>query len=112
MRHGAGDIVRYGNSINMSCEAPETGHKDWNKGQGGKTNQGPALQLSMMLHTLRKEASAMLCDAVQGVFLFTSYTMHILHSLQGEHILHMLQIEHILHILHRLIIVNFLLSQD
>ena len=81
MRHGAGDIVRYGNSINMSCEAPETGHKDWIKGQGGKTNQGPAVQLSMMLHTLRKEASATLCDAVQGMFLFASYIMQILHSL-------------------------------
>ena len=98
MRHGAGDIVRYEDSINMSCEAPETGHKDWIKGQGGKTNQGPAVQLSTMLHTLRKEASAILCDAVQGVFLFTSYIMHIL------------QIQHIFDIFHRVIIVNLLLS--
>ena len=93
MRHGAGDIIRYGNSINMSCEA---------------------VQLSMMLHTLRKleEASAILCDAVQGDFSFTSYIMHILHILPIEHILHIMQIQHILHISHCVIIVNLLLSQD
>jgi hypothetical protein len=29
-------------------------------------NQGPQAQLSMMLHSLHKEASALLCEAVQG----------------------------------------------
>ena len=64
MRHGAGDIVRYGNSINMSCEAPETGHKDWIKGQGGKTNQGPAVQLSMMLHTVPHPSKRGQCNTL------------------------------------------------
>jgi hypothetical protein len=29
--HGAPDIARWANLINMSCEAPETGHKFWIK---------------------------------------------------------------------------------
>ena len=62
-----------GDSINMSCEAPETGHKEWVKKQGAKTNQGPAISFSMAQlppqHTVRKEASALLCEAVQGAFV-------------------------------------------
>jgi hypothetical protein len=50
----------------MSCEAPETGHKDWVKKQGGKTIQGPAVALSMEQHMVRKEASVLLCEAFQG----------------------------------------------
>ena len=53
-------------AINVSCEAPEDAHKIWVKQQGVCTNQGPQAQLSMMLHSLRKEASALLCEAVQG----------------------------------------------
>jgi hypothetical protein len=48
------------------CEAPEKGHKTWVGQQGGKTNQGPESQLSMMLHSVRKECSSLLCEAVQG----------------------------------------------
>jgi hypothetical protein len=69
IKHAPNDIVKWGDSINMSCEAPETGHKDWVKKQGAKTNQGPAVALSMAQHTVRKEASALLCEAVQGAFL-------------------------------------------
>ena len=47
-------------------EAAELDHKNWTKHQGGKTNQGPAVQKSMMIHTLRKEASALCSEAVQG----------------------------------------------
>ena len=61
--HTPGDVGRYGEAINMSCDPPEDAHKNE---QGGSTNQGPQAQLSMMLHSLRKEASALLCEAVQG----------------------------------------------
>jgi len=66
IKHTPGDVARYCDAINVSCEAPEEAHKDWVKKQGVCTNQGPEAQLSMMLHTLRKEASSLLCEAVQG----------------------------------------------
>jgi hypothetical protein len=59
IKHASNDIVKWGDSsINMSCEAPETGHKEWVKKQGAKTNQGPAISFSMAQHTVRNEASA------------------------------------------------------
>ena len=64
--HVSADIARWGDLFNMSCEAPETGHKFWIKEPGGCTNQGPASALTMMNHSLRKEASELLCEAVQG----------------------------------------------
>jgi hypothetical protein len=63
MKHGGVDIARWGDHINMSGEAPETGHKFWIKEQGGCTNQGPAAALTMMHDMLRQEASALLCEA-------------------------------------------------
>ena len=39
--HGVPYIARWSDLINMSCEAPETGHKFWIKEPGGCTNQGP-----------------------------------------------------------------------
>ena len=59
IKHGGGDIAtgKYGDIINMSCETH--GHKFWVKELGGKTNQGPEAALSMMQHSLRKEASAL-----------------------------------------------------
>ena len=74
--HGAADVMRWGDPENMSAEAPETGHKEWVKKQGGKTNQGPQVQLSMMKHTLRKEASELLGEAIEGA---TCSIMHILY---------------------------------
>ena len=59
--HTPGDIGRYCDAINVSCDPPEDAHKIWVKEQAGGTNQGPQAQLSMMLHSLRKEASALLC---------------------------------------------------
>ena len=53
IKHGGGDIAKYGDPINMSCDAPEDGHKFWVKEPGGNTNQGPEAALSMM----EKEAS-------------------------------------------------------
>ncbi len=51
----------------MSCDAPEDGHKFWVKEPGGNKNQGPEAALSMMQHSLRKEASALLCEGVKGI---------------------------------------------
>lgn len=67
--HTPTDFARYGDAINFSCDPPEEAHKTWVKEQGVCTNQGPQVQLSMMLHSLRKEASALLCEAVQGSYL-------------------------------------------
>ncbi len=75
IRHTPGDVERYCDAINVGCDAPEEAHKFWVKEQGVCTNQGPQAQLSMMLHSLCKEASALLCKAVQGnvcVFLFSN----------------------------------------
>ena len=72
LRHGGGDVAEWGDPINMSCDAPENAHKLWIKEQGDCTNQGPAAQLTMLNHTLRKEASELLCEAAQGMFFFTT----------------------------------------
>ena len=64
--HSPNDVSRFGHYLNYCCEAPEKGHKIWVGQQGEKTNQGPESQLSMMLHSLRKECSSLLCEAVQG----------------------------------------------
>jgi hypothetical protein len=60
IKHGGGDVAKYADIINMSCEAREDGHK---------SNQGPEAALTMMNHSLRKEASALLCEGVQGSVL-------------------------------------------
>jgi hypothetical protein len=73
IRHTPTDVVNYWDAINVSCEAPETAHKDWVKSQGDCTNQGPHVQLTMMMHSIRKEAAALLCEGVQG------NTTHISH---------------------------------
>jgi hypothetical protein len=66
--HVSPDIARWGDLINMSCEPPETNHKFVIKEPGGCTNQGPASALTMLNHSLRREASELLCEAVQGGF--------------------------------------------
>ncbi len=66
IKHTPVDVVLYGDAINVSCEAPDIAHKNWVKGlQGDCINQGPNFQMTMMLHSLRKD-SAMLCEGVQG----------------------------------------------
>ena len=40
--------------------------------QGDKVNQGPEVESTMMINSLCKEGSAVLCEAVQGEFLFSS----------------------------------------
>lgn len=77
IKHVPNDICRWGDTENMSCEGPEFNHKKWIKAQGGKTNQGQTANKTMMTHSLRKEASALLCEAIQGyVYL---HILHILH---------------------------------
>ena len=72
--HSPNDVAHFGHYLNYCCEAPEKGHKVWVGQQGEKTNQGPEAQLTMMIHSMRKEASAVLCEAVQGEFLFIYFT--------------------------------------
>ena len=64
--HCGETIGNWGDSINMSGEAPETGHKKWIKEQRGQTNQKDSSQVTMMTHSLRKEAAADLCEAMQA----------------------------------------------
>ncbi len=66
------DVAWFCHYLNTCCEAPESGHKNYVKQQGLKTNQGPEVQLTMMLHSLHKECSAILCEAVQGAFHLSS----------------------------------------
>ena len=68
MVHPGDDVANFGDSINFSAEAPETAHKKWIKEQGGNTNQGDSSKFTMMNHCRRKEAAALLCEAVQGVY--------------------------------------------
>jgi hypothetical protein len=77
IKHVPNDILRWGDTENMNVEGPENLHKAWVKGQGGKTNQGPTSHKTLMTHCLRKEASALLSEAVQGrknayVYIFIS----------------------------------------
>ena len=66
IKHAPNDVLRWGDTENMNVEGPENLHKEWVKAQGGKTNQGPTSHRTLMTHCLRKEASALLSEAVQG----------------------------------------------
>lgn len=66
IKHCAIEITNWANPINTCCDGPEGGHKLWVKGQGGNTNQGPSVSLSMMQQCVQKEASQLLCEAVQA----------------------------------------------
>ncbi len=66
IQHNPGDVARYCDAINTSCDPPENAHKKWVKEQGVCANQGDQVQLSMMIHSLHKEASSLLCKGVQG----------------------------------------------
>ncbi len=86
IRHTTTDGINYCDAMNASCEALETAQKVWVKEQGVCTNQGPHVQLTMTMHTLGKEAAALLCEGVQG------NTIHIVHILRIPHIFHILYI--------------------
>jgi len=66
IKHAPNHSIRWADTENMSCEGPEFNHKKWVKEQGGKTNQSETANKTMMSHSLRKEASALLCEAIQG----------------------------------------------
>jgi hypothetical protein len=42
-----------------------------------KTNQGPGVQLTMMMHSLRKECSSLLCESVQGMLIMSILLMSL-----------------------------------
>ena len=58
IKHAPNDIIRWADPENMSREGPETNHKKWVKGQGGKTHQSDTSNKTVMNHSLQKEASA------------------------------------------------------
>ena len=65
IKHCHLEVIHFGNLLNCSCDGPEGGHRKWVKLQGAKTNQGETAALTIMEHSIRKEASELLCDAVQ-----------------------------------------------
>ncbi len=65
IKHCHVDVTNYANPINCCCDGPEGGHKTWVHEQGLKTNQGPSLAMTLMMHSLNKEASQLLWDAVR-----------------------------------------------
>ena len=64
IKHAPNDIIRWADPENMSCEGSEANQKKWVKGQGGKTYQSETSNKTMMNHSLLKEESALLCEAV------------------------------------------------
>jgi hypothetical protein len=72
--------ILYCDSVNFSCEAPETANKNWVKEQGDCINQGLHVQMTMMLHSLRQEASAILCEGVQGKCTCSAHILRIHNS--------------------------------
>jgi hypothetical protein len=65
IKHCHVDVTNYANPINTCCDGPEGGHKTWVHEQGLKTNQGSSTAKTLMTHSLNKEASQLLCDAVR-----------------------------------------------
>ena len=64
IKHCHIDVTNFANPINCSCDGPEGGHKTWVHQQGLKTNQGATSAKTLMTHSLNKEASQLLCDAM------------------------------------------------
>jgi hypothetical protein len=65
IKHCHVDVTNYANPINCCCDGPEGAHKKNVHEQGLKTNQGAAAAKTMMTHSLNKEASQLLCDAMR-----------------------------------------------
>jgi hypothetical protein len=67
MKHGATQILNWGNIINCSAEPSEITHKIWVKGQGDNTNQGPSSAKTMMRHSQSKAAAQECAHAIAGM---------------------------------------------
>jgi hypothetical protein len=65
VKHCHVDVTNYANPINCCCNGPEGGHKTWVHQQGLHTNRGASSAQTMMTHSLNKEASQRLCDAMR-----------------------------------------------
>jgi hypothetical protein len=65
IKHIHVDVLNWANPINSCCDGPEAGHKTWIHQQGLKTNQGASSATTLMTHSLNKEASQLLCDAMK-----------------------------------------------
>ncbi len=65
IKHCHVDVANYANPINCCCDGPEGGHKTWVHQQGRRTNQGSSSAKTLIIYCLNKEASQLLCDAVQ-----------------------------------------------
>ncbi len=63
--HTPGDVTLYCDAINISCDSSEEAHKTWVKEQDLCTNQGPQVQLSMMLHSLHNRACSTVVIALR-----------------------------------------------
>ena len=64
IKHCHVDVTNYANPINCCCDGPEGGHKINVHQQGLRTNQGVNSAKTMMTHSLNREASQLLCDAM------------------------------------------------
>jgi hypothetical protein len=49
IKHGGGDVAEYADIINMSCDAPEDGHKFWIKEFGSRYLAGTQIR-GLKLH--------------------------------------------------------------
>ena len=65
IKHCHVDVSNWANPINCCCDGPEGGQKTWVHQQGLKTNQGASSAKTLMTHSLNKEASQLLCDAMR-----------------------------------------------
>jgi hypothetical protein len=68
IKHCHVDVTNFANPINCSCNGPEKGHKTWVHQLVLRTNQGDTSALTMMTHSLNKEVSLLLCDAMRCLF--------------------------------------------
>ena len=65
IKHCHVDVTNFANPVNCCCDGPEGGHKTWVHEQGLRTNQGHTSAKTLMTHSLNKEASQLLCDAMR-----------------------------------------------
>ncbi len=64
IKHCHVDVTNYANPINCCCDGPEGGHKINVHQQGLRKNQGVNSAITIMTHSLNREASQLLCDAM------------------------------------------------